>query len=427
MHPHLRANDASTALSPSTILVTGATGFVGGELLKRLIRRNATIVCPVRADSATAAAERGAARIVDLVGEAEAARVQHRIEWIRSDLEEARLGWDSDTWRRVAQCTSEIYHCAASVSFDLPLDEAHRINVDGTVHIHELAETAQIIHGQFRRFHHVSTAYVSGTVSGRVDAHHLPNDRAGNFRNTYERTKARAERYLRERASAGGLDVAPVSIYRPSIVGGDSVTGQTDNWNVLYVPLKMTARGMLPAFPIGGRAIIDSIGVDYVVDGMLALGEHSTEPLEAFHLVAGPGAFDMVEMFSTMTTTATEHPDFKPSNTKLLGPGRWTGLTTAMKLAARAPKSWGNLQRTGVQAQRGLDGCSVYVPYTRVDTIFENAREVAILRTDGVAMPPAAEYLQTIIDYALDTNFGKRPVAHQQPCTEVDISERVAA
>ena len=418
--------------APSTIVVTGATGFVGGELLKRLIRRGAsvigtTIICPVRAGSADEATTRGQKRLVDLVGEAEAARVKDRIEWIRGDLEEPRLGWDSTTWRRVATRTGEIYHCAASVSFDLPLEEAQRINVDGTQHIYELAETAQVIHGQFRRFHHVSTAYVSGVATGPVDAHHLPDDRASNFRNTYERTKARAERFLRERATSANPDAAPVSIYRPSIVGGDSVTGETDNWNVLYVPLKMAARGMLPAFPRGGRALIDSIGVDYVVDGMLALGDHSTERLHAFHLVAGPGAFDLTEMFDTMYRLGSAHPDFTPSKTKLLGTGQWNTLTTGMRMAARAPKRCGNLRRTGVQAQRGLAGCAVYVPYTRVDAVFENFAEVEVLRSYGVNMPAPSDYLTTIIDYALAADFGKRTVATPQAEVLVEAREPVAA
>lgn len=400
--------------SPGDIVVTGATGFVGGELLKRLLGRlgGGRIVCPVRADSPAHAEERGRQRMIELIGTAEATLKAAKVEWIRADLEDERLGWDSHTWRRVATTTSEIYHCAASVTFDLPLDEAQRINVDGTIHIHELAETAQAIHGQFRRFHHVSTAYVSGCKApARVDAHYLPEDRAAAFRNSYERTKARAERFLRAKATETTDDVVPVSIYRPSIVVGDTVTGVTDNWNVLYIPMKLQARGMLPFFPSSGKALLDTIGVDFVVDGMLALGEESTESLEAFHLTAGPAVPTVDDLIRHTFERANAHANFTPSPTKLLGRSEWSALVNSMRLASRVPKKLKGVRRMGAQAMRGLQNVGVYVPYTRVDTHFSARKEHAVLANYGVTMPDGQTFLETVIDYALATDFGKHAVA----------------
>lgn len=396
--------------APTSIVVTGATGFLGGVLLQRLLadQRIESIICPVRADSSQHAVERGHTRMATLLGQDIARAEAPRVRWIKADLEERRLGWDSATWRDVATTTAEVFHCAASVSFDLPLAEATRINVDGTKHIHELATTAQTIHGQVRRFHHVSTAYVSGVADGKVDADHLPADRAANFRNTYERTKANAERFLRTAATGAQPDTVPVSIYRPSIVAGDTATGVTDNWNVLYVPMKMAARGLLPMFPMGGRALIDSVGVDFVVDGMLALRQHATEPLHAFHLTAGRSAFTLDELFETTWVKADGYAGFTPSRTRLLSTSEWNTLAAGMRMAAMAPKKLGRLRRIGTQAQRGLKSCAVYIPYSRVDTIFDASKEHRLLRTHGVTMPAGDEYLETIVDYALAVDFGKR-------------------
>ena len=412
--------------SPSSIVVTGATGFLGGVLIQRLLadRSIDSLVCPVRADSPDHAAQRGHDRLVTLLGAPDAEAQRGRVRWIKADLEERRLGWDSTTWREVATTTAEIFHCAASVSFDLPMAEATRINVDGTKNMHELATTAQTIHGQVRRFHHVSTAYVSGVAEGKVSADHLPADRASNFRNTYERSKANAERFLRASVAGSDPDAVPVSIYRPSIVAGDTATGVTDNWNVLYVPMKMTARGMLPLFPMGGRALIDSVGVDFVVDGMLALRQHATKPLHAFHLTAGRSAFTLDELFDTTSRKADAHPGFTPSKTKLLSTTEWQAFTAGMRLAANAPKRLGRLRRIGTQAERGLKSCAVYVPYTRVNTIFDASDEHRLLRTHGVTMPAGDEYLDTIVDYALESDFGKRkpaaaPSASLAPLVEV--------
>lgn len=404
--------EASGSAQTNTTVVTGATGFVGGELIKHLLlTSDRTLVCPVRADSIEHAQHRGADRLAELLG-ADAVAFGHRVTWLRGDLEEARLGWSMATWNRIAETCTEIFHCAASITFDLPLAEAHRINVDGTRRIHELAVAAAARH-TFRRFHHVSTAYVSGLKAGRVDAHHLPADRAANFRNTYERTKARAERWLRSVAS---VDV-PVTIHRPSIVAGSTRTGETSNWNVLYVPMKMVARGMLPVFSAGRTQHVDAIGVDFVVEAMAVFAETDTEVLAAHHLTAGPSVLDVDHVISG-TTAAAQAAAMTPSVTKMLSTHQWSLLVAAINLGARLPKRAGKVARRARVMQRGLRGCSVYIPYTRVETIFEATEDHRLLADYGVTMPPAAVYFDRIVRYALAADFGKK---------SVDVTEATAS
>ena len=211
--------DTGTKPRDGVIVLTGSTGFLGSHLLQRLLERDGRrIVCLVRAESADGARQRGVAAFEESNQRSLTPSEAQRIRWQRADLEEARCGMSTIRWQALADEVTEIFHCAASTRFDLPLDEAQRINVDGVIHLHALAAAAARHHA-FGRFHHVSTAYASGRTSGLVGPDHLPTDRARNFRNTYERTKARAERFLRAQA-----DVA-VTIYRPSIVAGDSVSG----------------------------------------------------------------------------------------------------------------------------------------------------------------------------------------------------------
>lgn len=385
-------------------VVTGATGFVGGELVKHLLlTSDRMLVCPVRADSTEHAQQRGASRLAELLG-ADAAELGHRVSWIRGDLEEAHLGWSTTTWERIAASCDEIFHCAASITFDLPLDEAHAINVDGTRRIHELA-VAAAARRRFRRFHHVSTAYVSGVVEGRVDADHLPADRAGNFRNTYERTKARAERWLRSVAST---DV-PVTIHRPSIVAGSTRTGETSNWNVLYVPMKMVARGVLPVFSAGRTQHVDAIGVDFVVEAMAVFADLDDGPLVAHHLTAGRSALTVDHVIGG-TTVAGQANGGEPSDTKMLATWKWNALVAAINLGARLPKRAGKIGRRARLMRRGLGSCSVYIPYTRVATVFDADEEHRTLADYGVTMPPAAVYFDRVVRYALAADFGKRAV-----------------
>lgn len=384
-------------------VITGATGFVGGELVVKLLRDSTKrLICLVRADSDLHAQQRGSSRLVELLGD-QAAIYHDRVRWVRSDIEEAHLGWNDATWHDIAMVTGEIFHCAASVSFDLPLDQAHRINVAGTEHVHALARASAARHGRFQRFHHVSTAYVSGRTKGRVTSDYLPPDRSSQFRNSYEQTKARAERYLRSQASSR----VPVSIHRPSIIAGDATTGRTTNWNVLYVPMKMVARGALPAFAYGGRQLVDCIAIDVLVDAMVVFSQLDAKPLESHHVTAGATVITATEVIRRTSERAASHPAFTPSDTRMLGPVAWRAVTAAVAILARLPKRAGAVRTKARLARRCIDQCAVYLPYAQVDTIFDAARDHDVLRVFGVQMPPAAEYLETITTYALATNFGR--------------------
>src|SRR5688572_6480294 len=114
------------------VLLTGATGFVGTEILARFL-------------------DRGERSVYALVR----AKDDHAVA---GDIERPGLGLAGSTADRLAEEVTTVVHCAASVSFDLPLGESRRINVDGTRHVLELAERCE----QLERMSYISTAYVAG-------------------------------------------------------------------------------------------------------------------------------------------------------------------------------------------------------------------------------------------------------------------------
>ena len=150
-----------------------------------------------------------------------------------------------------------IVHCAASISFELPLAQAREINVHGVARVIELARDIAA-GGCLRRLVHVSTAYVSGRHAGRFGEADL--DLGQEFRNTYERSKHEAEHLLRE---AGDL---PAVIARPSIVVGHRASGWTPAFNVIYWPIRAFERGLLEEVPARPDSIVDFVPVDYVTD-----------------------------------------------------------------------------------------------------------------------------------------------------------------
>src|SRR4051794_20030427 len=211
-----------------TVVLTGATGFVGSELLVRLLERtDRGVVALVRARDDVAAA----VRVDNLLGEALGPAVRGarpRVRALAADLERPGLGLAPGAFDALAAEAALVVHCAASISFSLPLEEARRINVGGTSGVLELARAADA-RGALERLVHVSTAYVAGERVGRVRADE--RDVGQRHRNTYERTKLEAEQLV----ARSGL---PASVLRPSIVVGDSRTGWTPAFNVIYWPLR---------------------------------------------------------------------------------------------------------------------------------------------------------------------------------------------
>src|SRR5207248_9490481 len=173
-----------------------------------------------------------------------------------------QLGLDAARRDWLAERTARVVHCAASVSFTLPLEESRAINVEGTRRMLDLGELC-VRRGGLDCFTHVSTAYVAGTHPGRFSEDDL--DVGQGFRNAYEQSKFEAELLVRERSPS-----VPVQVVRPSIVVGDSTTGWTPAFNVLYMPLRAFARGAYPAIPARRSAPVDVVPVDYVADDGLA-------------------------------------------------------------------------------------------------------------------------------------------------------------
>jgi thioester reductase-like protein len=237
-------------------VLTGATGFVGSVLLERLIARGTQVVALVRAED-DAEAQR---RLEELATRTWGDRaVVAGVGALAADLEHGRFALSPGAYDALASRAAAIVHCAAAVRFDLPLEEAEAINVAGTEQVVQLAERARAL-GAEGRLVHVSTAFVHGRTNelGREVG---PTGRP-EFRNTYEMTKHRAEAVVKRLEDA--------TIVRPSIVVGDSLSGWTSSFNVIYPPLRALLDGALEVVPGPADGILDLVPVDQVVDVLCA-------------------------------------------------------------------------------------------------------------------------------------------------------------
>jgi thioester reductase-like protein len=360
------------------VLLTGATGFVGMEVLSRYLERSDRhVVALVRAvDDAHAEARLRATIDAACGAQAHAGRVTA----VAGDLTAPGLGLGH---RRdaLAERIGAIVHGAASVAFDLPLPESRVINVEGTRRMLAFARACPLL----ERFTYVSTAYVAGERRGTV---YEDDAEPGRFRNGYERSKHEAERLV---AAAG--EEMDITIARPSIVVGDHQTGWTAAFNVLYAPLRAFAAGVIPVVPARRRSPVDVVPVDYVAAAVHALAEAPEASGQTFHVVAGAQATTVGEIVALAETR------FGTPTPRLLPPRVYRAIGAPI-VAKRAPSS----------ARRLLASTEPYFPYFAMRLRFDDARARAVLEPRGISPAPLHAYFDRLIDYAVAARWGRQEI-----------------
>lgn len=206
--------------SVNTVLLTGATGFLGAHVLAALLAAapQLTVCCLVRAESPELGRERIRARFLDLSLDAEVVG-DDRVVVVPADLDQPRFGLSASAFTLLAHAVEAILHCASRVSFITSYRALMGTNVGGLREVLRLAGE-----GCEKPIHHVSSIAVfeaDSLAGARRITEDAPLDGCRGFHNGYDLSKWVAER-MAGAARERGL---PVSVYRPSNIAGDSRSG----------------------------------------------------------------------------------------------------------------------------------------------------------------------------------------------------------
>ena len=250
----------------SSVLVTGATGFLGAFLLDELLRAtgpDTRFYCLVR--DRNAGQDGSANRVLDTLkfyGLATQSAEQ-RIVPVAGDISQPRMGLDDEVHRRLAEEVDFIFHCAASVNYVYPYAVAKPHTVDGTLEVLKFACTAVTKPVQY-----ISS---NGVFPGGDDTPYLENNQIDGFidrmEGGYNQSKWAAERLVWSAVSRG----LPACIFRPGNIGHHSGTGMVNPNDFLSLIIKACAR--LGCAPLTPEWSFEMTPVDFLVNAIAKISD----------------------------------------------------------------------------------------------------------------------------------------------------------
>ena len=360
--------------------ITGATGVVGSAFLKRILNRRETVTLLIRADTEALAQERLKKVVFKCGIPADASR---QIRLFRGDLCQPAMGLDVDGYRHLAATCTHIVHCAGNVQMNLPLQESRRQTLTMTHNVLGLMSTSDVE----KKMEFVSTVGVAGRQSGRLAEAWVTGSRP--FRNSYEEAKAEAEEKVREMVMSGKL----ITVHRPSMVVGDSGTGETVSFQVFYYLCEFLSGarsyGIMPKF---NRMKLDIIPSDYVAAVLEASSMDSAHRIAILHSCSGrSGAIELTALQNEVRRLFRCHGRKLPAIRFLPVP--------LFKLVIRTIKPL-----LPSKQRRALGALPYFLSYLEEKQYFANTATKRFSESKNIDMPSVDHYLETILQYYLSVS-----------------------
>jgi long-chain acyl-CoA synthetase len=373
------------------IFLTGSTGYIGAHLASNILAGYSDpLNVLIRArDPEEARSRLWRSLQLHLDYPTFQEHLASRIQIFLGDLTSPRFGLDDTGYQRLVQTTDSIIHCAASLNRKSE-KSCLNVNLRGTLEVVQLGMRARDSHG-LRRFSHVSTVAVAGERSNEVVQEDTSIDWARSDYDPYARTKKFCEHMVRNL-----LADVPRTIFRPSIVLGDSRRAETNQFDMVRAFVFLAG---LPALPFRSDDRIDIVPVDFVADSVVTLHQKPKPDHEIYHLSSGEGSETFVQLTEALAKGQGKRaPVFMPSLEK-------PSSKMIEALAGRAGKIGGLATLL-----------KVFLPYLVWNTVFDNNRVVAEM---GRKPTPFSEYCYPLLRFARENNFAYKYA--DLPCDTASI------
>ena len=348
-------------LDHATVFLTGFPGFIATRLLRRLAAERCNfllLVQPAFFELAKVEIERIAA---------ETGKPDSDFVVLPGDITSPDLGLSPNDLEHARAKSTIVFHLAALYDLAVEREPAMRVNVEGTRNVNKFVSSI----ANLQQYHYVSTCYVAGKRTGVILETELQHN-AG-FRNYYEETKHLAESEVQALKSS-----LPVTIHRPSVVCGDSKTGETVKYDGIYYLIRYLLKwpAILSAFNIGSdRVTLNLVPVDFVVESMAVLARDSRAIGKTLQL-ADPNPLTTRQLFDSIASAIDGHPS------RLTLP---SSMVEKSLMTALSPKI--------------TDLPHSAVPYFFHNQSYDTTQSTALLKSHGVRCPPFESYVNAIVEF----------------------------
>ncbi len=359
------------------IFLTGSTGYIGAHVAANLLTEHgASLNLLVRARDPHEAEDRlwrGLQLHLDFPAFYE--YLQTRIRVFRGDLTSDQFGLSTDDYDRLVHTTDSIVHCAASLNRKSE-KSCLNVNLRGTLEVLKLGTQVDHYHG-LRRFSHVSTVAVAGKRQDEVLTEDKSIDWDRSDYDPYARTKKFCEHMIRQL-----LPEVPKTIFRPSIVLGDSRRAETSQFDMVRAFVFLAG---LPVLPLRSKDRVDIVNVDFVADAIATLHVKEKTQFDTYHLSSGSES----QTFRQLTESLAAAQDRR-------GPVYLPFLQRPFASSVNALSSYKSSMGRGAALMK------VFMPYLTFNTVFDNSRVTSELGRKPV---PFSQYSYPLLKFSRETDF----------------------
>jgi thioester reductase-like protein len=359
------------------IFLTGSTGYIGAHVAANLLdTHGASLNVLVRGkDVQDTAARLWKALQLHMDFPRFYEHLQTRIRIFPGDVTSPQFGLSRDDYDRLIHTTDSVIHCAASLNRKSE-KSCLNVNLRGTLEVIQLARRSHYYHG-LRRFSNISTVAVAGKRQNEIVTEDRSIDWDRSDYDPYARTKKFCEHMVGEL-----LPDVPVTIFRPSIVLGDSRYADTTQFDMVKAFVFLAG---LKALPFRPTDKIDIVNVDFVAEAIATLHQKADPAYDTYHLSSGTGSQTFRELTTALAAAQHQRPPvFLPFLEK-----PFTGTVNTL---ASQKGSMGY----------GASLMKVFMPYLVWNTVFDNARVKAEL---GKSPVPFSKYSYSLLTFSRDHNF----------------------